>query len=132
MDDPRFEAWLFIVVGIAGYFYGRREKARARLRGAEALGEVVKVETSRWKRWGSEDGSPVSVRFLADTGLRSTFTFKTPKKYQVGDRIPVVYESRHPDNAQVQGHKSFDPRWYILMSLVGIAALIFKWPRLAR
>jgi Protein of unknown function (DUF3592) len=129
VDDPRFQAWIFIVAGIVGYFYGRKEKGRERLRVAEALGEVVKVETSRWKRWSSEEGSPVSVQFLAETGLRSTFTIKTKKKYEIGDRIPVVYEPQHPDNAGLQGRRSIDPRWYILISLLGIAALIFRLPR---
>lgn len=129
MDDPRFQEWIFIVAGIAGYFFGRKKKARERLRVAEALGEVVKVETSRWKRWSSEDGSPVSVRFLAETGLQSTLTIKTQEKYEIGDRIPVVYEPKHPDNAGLQGHRSIDPRWYLFFSLVGIAALIFRWPR---
>lgn len=63
MDNPRIEACAFIVVGILGYFGGRKEKARERLRVADALGEVVKVETSRWRRWNSEDGSPVSIGF---------------------------------------------------------------------
>ncbi len=129
MDDPRLEAWAFIVVGILGYFGGRKEKAQERLRVADALGEVVKVETSRWKRWNSEDGSPVSIQFLAQTGLQSTFTIETTKKYQIGDRIPVIYEPLHPDNAGLQGHRSIDPRLWILLSLMGIAGLIFKLPR---
>jgi hypothetical protein len=131
MDDARFQAWIFIVAGIAGYFHGRNEKARECLRVAEALGEVVKVETSWWKRWNSEDGSPVTVRFLAGTGLQSTFTIDTTKKYGIGDRIPVIYEPRHPGNAGLRSHRSIDPRLWLLITLAGIAMLVFKLPNRA-
>ena len=122
MDEARFTAWCLVVAGISGYFFARKEKGRERLRVAEALGEVVKAETRWWMR--SEDGDPVSIRFLTDTGL-STFTINTGKRFQIGDRVPVIYEPGHADNAGLRNHRRLGPPWiWILIGILGIAILI--------
>ena len=124
MDKIESWGWILVILGILKYFGGRREQARERLRVADALGEVVKVETRWWKTDDTGVG-PVSIRFLALTG-ESTFTIRAPtKKYQIGDRIPLNYEPGDPVNVGLKSG-SGDPRWGLIAVAIGIAMLVFR------
>lgn len=98
MDALRQSGWLIMLAGIGLFFGELHYRARMRRRVVKTKGEVVEIESRWWKK--DDDGSrPVKIRFYAGTGERVFLTLNTGDKYQIGQRVEVIYEPMNPQNA---------------------------------